>query len=109
MHPLFLSFLNIGKRLLLLHGRSSLRITNTFSLEIVSIKLDNTKINIDDSIFLYLKPEMPLISIEEPLPPRGDMRGYFALNRRVISVSSINLYCFFCARVGYAFSEKCFR
>jgi RHS repeat-associated protein len=64
------------------NGRSSLRITNTFSLEIVSIKLDNTKINIDDSIFLYLKPEMPLISVEEPLPPRGDMRGYFALNRR---------------------------
>jgi hypothetical protein len=25
---------------------------------------------------------MPLISVEEPLPPRGDMRGYFALNRR---------------------------
>jgi uncharacterized protein (AIM24 family) len=57
------------------NGRSSLRIANTFSLKIVSIKLDDTNISIDDSVFLYLKPEMPLISPEEPLPPRGDIQG----------------------------------
>ena len=64
------------------NGRSSLRIANTFSLKIVSIKLDDTNISIDDSVFLYLKPEMPLISPEEPLPPRGDIQDYFAPNRR---------------------------
>ncbi|CAC9992775.1 hypothetical protein [uncultured Gammaproteobacteria bacterium] len=64
------------------NGRSSLRIANTFSLEIASIKLDDTKISVDDSIFLYLKPEMPLISAEKPLPPRGDMHDYFAPDRR---------------------------
>jgi hypothetical protein len=25
---------------------------------------------------VYLKPKMPLISAEEPLPPRGDMHEY---------------------------------
>jgi hypothetical protein len=35
-----------------------------------------------DSVFLYLKPEMPLISPEEPLSPRGDIQDYFAPNRR---------------------------
>ena len=64
------------------NGRSSLRIANTFSLKIVSIKLDDTNISIDDSVFLYLKPEMPLISAEKPLPPRVDIQDYFAPNRR---------------------------
>jgi hypothetical protein len=60
------------------NGRSSLRLANTFSLKIVSIKLDDTKIGVDSSVFLYLKPEMPLISAAEPLPPRGNMQDYFA-------------------------------
>ncbi len=60
------------------NGRSSLRLANTFSLKIVSIKLDDTKIDVDSSVFLYLKPEMPLISAAEPLPPRGNMQDYFA-------------------------------
>jgi hypothetical protein len=30
----------------------------------------------------YLKPEMPLISAEKPLPPRGNMHDYFAPDRR---------------------------
>jgi uncharacterized protein (AIM24 family) len=41
------------------NGRSSLRLANTFSLKIVSIKLDDTRISAGDSIFLYLKPKMP--------------------------------------------------
>jgi hypothetical protein len=32
---------------------------------------------------------MPLISVEEPLPPRGDMRGYFALNRRSSTIKQL--------------------
>jgi hypothetical protein len=32
---------------------------------------------------LYLKPKMPLISAEEPLPPRGDMREYLAPDSRL--------------------------
>jgi hypothetical protein len=51
-------------------------------LKIVSIKLDDTKIGVDSSVFLYLKPEMPLISAEKPLPPRVDIQDYFAPNRR---------------------------
>jgi RHS repeat-associated protein len=56
------------------NGRSSLRIANTFSLEVPSIELAA----IDNNIRLHLKPKMPLISAEEPLPPREGMRGYFA-------------------------------
>jgi hypothetical protein len=44
----------------------------TFSLKTTSIKLENN----GDDIRLYLKPKMPLISAEEPLPPRGDMHQY---------------------------------
>ncbi|CAB5501019.1 hypothetical protein AZO1586I_735, partial [Bathymodiolus thermophilus thioautotrophic gill symbiont] len=56
------------------NGRSSLRITNTFSLEVTSIKLKS----IDNNIRLHLEPKIPLISAEEPLSPRGDMHEYFA-------------------------------
>ncbi len=68
------------------NGRSSLRIANTFSLKIASIKLD-VKISIYDSVFLYLKPKMPLISAEKPLPPRGDMHDHFAPNRRLSKIN----------------------
>jgi hypothetical protein len=34
---------------------------------------------IGNNIRLHLKPKMPLISAEEPLPPREGMREYFAL------------------------------
>ena len=54
------------------NGRSSLRITNTFSLEVASVELEAT----GNNIRLHLEPKMPLISAEEPLPPRGGM--YFA-------------------------------
>jgi hypothetical protein len=74
MRLLFLSSLNTDKRLLLLHSSQKC----SFSLKIVSIKLDDTKIGVDSSVFLYLKPEMPLISAAEPLPPRGNMQDYFA-------------------------------
>jgi hypothetical protein len=50
-------------------------ITNTFSLEVTSIKLKS----IGNDIRLHLKPKMPLISTEEPLPPRGDMHDGYAL------------------------------
>jgi RHS repeat-associated protein len=56
------------------NGRFSLRVANTFSLETTSIKLKNN----GDDIRLYLEPKMPLISADEPLPPRGDMHEYFA-------------------------------
>jgi RHS repeat-associated protein len=56
------------------NGRSSLRITNTFSLKVASIEFEA----IDNNIRLYLEPKMPLISADEPLPPRGDMHEYFA-------------------------------
>jgi hypothetical protein len=39
------------------NGRPSLRLANTFSLEIISIKLES----IDNNIRLHLKPKMPLI------------------------------------------------
>ncbi|SSC08962.1 RHS repeat-associated core domain-containing protein [bacterium endosymbiont of Bathymodiolus sp. 5 South] len=65
------------------NGRSSLRLANTFSLKIVSIKLDDTRISAGDSIFLYLKPKMPLISAEKPLPPRGDMQDCFTPDSRL--------------------------
>ncbi|CAC9466786.1 hypothetical protein [uncultured Gammaproteobacteria bacterium] len=51
------------------NGRSSLRIANTFSLEVSSIELEDA----DNNIRLHLKPKMPLISAKAPLPPRGDM------------------------------------
>ncbi|WP_241502550.1 RHS repeat-associated core domain-containing protein, partial [Bathymodiolus azoricus thioautotrophic gill symbiont] len=57
------------------NGRSSLRIANTFSLEVSSVELEA----IGNNIRLHLKPKMPLISAEEPLPPREGMREYFAL------------------------------
>jgi hypothetical protein len=37
------------------NGRSSLRLANTFSLKINSIKLDDTRISAGDNVFLYLK------------------------------------------------------
>jgi hypothetical protein len=49
------------------NGRSSLRISNTFSLKVASVELEA----MGNNIRLYLKPKMPLISAEEPLPPRG--------------------------------------
>ncbi|VVH58594.1 hypothetical protein BSPCLSOX_739 [uncultured Gammaproteobacteria bacterium] len=64
------------------NGRSSLRLANTFSLKITSIKLDDTRISAGDSVFLYLKPKMPLISAEKPLPPRGDMQDCFTPDSR---------------------------
>ena len=61
------------------NGRFSLRVANTFSLEITSIKLKRA----GSDIRLHLKPKMPLISVEEPLPPRGDMHEYFAPTTRI--------------------------
>ncbi|VVM18580.1 hypothetical protein BSPWISOXPB_3499, partial [uncultured Gammaproteobacteria bacterium] len=61
------------------NGRSSLRITNTFSLKVDSVELEATGSNVR----LYLEPKMPLISAEEPLPPRGDMHEYFAPTSRL--------------------------
>ncbi|SSC07484.1 RHS repeat-associated core domain-containing protein [bacterium endosymbiont of Bathymodiolus sp. 5 South] len=60
------------------NGRSSLRITNTFSLEVTSIRLKG----ISNDVRLHLKSKMPLISADEPLPPRGDMHEYFAPDSR---------------------------
>jgi hypothetical protein len=56
-----------------------------------SIKLKNN----GDDIRLYLEPKMPLISADDPLPPRGDMH--------VISISLINFYYFVRALIGYRF------
>jgi hypothetical protein len=55
-----------------------------FCLKVVSIQL---KDSYKDSynIGLYLKPTMPLISADEPLPPRGDMYEYFAPDSRLAS------------------------
>ncbi|CAC9536018.1 hypothetical protein [uncultured Gammaproteobacteria bacterium] len=64
------------------NGRSSSRITNTFSLEVTSIKLKS----IGNDIRLHLKPKMPLISAEEPLPPRGDIHEYFAPDSRLARI-----------------------
>jgi hypothetical protein len=44
-------------------------ITNTFSLKVTFIELED----IGSNIRLYLKPKMPLISTEKSLPPRGEM------------------------------------
>ncbi len=60
------------------NGRSSLRIANTFSLKVVSIQLKDSY-----DIGLYLKPKMPLISAEKPLPPRGDMHEYTSRLSRI--------------------------
>jgi hypothetical protein len=40
------------------NGRSSLRITNTFSLEVASVELEAT----GNNIRLHLEPKMPLIT-----------------------------------------------
>jgi hypothetical protein len=45
----------------------------------VSIKLKS----IGNDIRLHLKSKMPLISADEPLPPRGDMHEYFAPDSRL--------------------------
>ena len=71
------------------NGRSSLRITNTFSLEVTSIKLKS----IGNDIRLHLKPKMPLISTEEPLPPRGDMHEYFAPTSRLFRIRRQTNHC----------------
>jgi hypothetical protein len=55
------------------NGRFSSRVVNTFSLEATSIKLEKA----DLDIRLYLKPKMPLMPAENPLPPRGDMHEHF--------------------------------
>ncbi|VVH57122.1 hypothetical protein BSPCLSOX_899 [uncultured Gammaproteobacteria bacterium] len=57
------------------NGRFSLRVVNTFSLETTSIKLEKTGLDVR----LYLKPKMPLIPAEKPLPPRGDMHEHFGI------------------------------
>jgi hypothetical protein len=67
MRLLFLSSLNIDKRL---------RITNTFSLKVTFIELED----IGSNVRLYLKPKMPLISTEKSLPPRGEMHEYTSRN-----------------------------
>ena len=71
------------------NGRPSLRLANTFSLEIISIKLES----IDNNIRLHLKPKMPLISAEEPLPPRGDMHEYFAPASRLTKIRQQTNHC----------------
>ncbi|VVH60032.1 Putative insecticidal toxin complex [uncultured Gammaproteobacteria bacterium] len=71
------------------NGRPSLRLANTFSLEITSIKLES----IDNNIRLHLKPKMPLISAEEPLPPRGDMHEYFAPASRLTKIRQQTNHC----------------
>jgi hypothetical protein len=52
------------------NGRSSLRIPNTFSLKVASVEFEA----IDNNIRLHLEQKMPLISVEEPLPPRVGMQ-----------------------------------
>ncbi|CAC9980527.1 hypothetical protein [uncultured Gammaproteobacteria bacterium] len=64
------------------NGRSSLRITNTFSLEVASVELEAT----GNNIRLHLEPKMPLISAEEPLPPREGMHEYFAPASRLFRI-----------------------
>jgi hypothetical protein len=71
------------------NGRSSLRITNTFSLEVTSIKLKS----IGNDIRLHLKSKMPLISADEPLPPRGDMHEYFAPASRLSRIRQQTCHC----------------
>ncbi|SSC08931.1 RHS repeat-associated core domain-containing protein [bacterium endosymbiont of Bathymodiolus sp. 5 South] len=71
------------------NGRSSLRITNTFSLKVDSVELEATGSNVR----LYLEPKMPLISAEEPLPPRGDMHEYFAPTSRLSRIIQQTNYC----------------
>jgi hypothetical protein len=64
-------------------GRGS---ANTFSLETTSIKLKNN----GDDIRLYLEPKMPLISADEPLPPRGDIHEYlFKFNKLPLASKSL--------------------
>jgi hypothetical protein len=41
---------------------------------------------IDNNIRLHLKPKMPLISADEPLPPREDMYEYFAPDNRLAKI-----------------------
>jgi RHS repeat-associated protein len=71
------------------NGRSSSRITNTFSLEVTSIKLKS----IGNDIRLHLKSKMPLISADEPLPPRGDMHEYFAPASRLSRIRQQTCHC----------------
>ncbi|CAC9434926.1 hypothetical protein [uncultured Gammaproteobacteria bacterium] len=61
------------------NGRSSLRITNTFSLKVTFIELED----IGSNVRLYLKPKMPLISTEKSLPPRGEMHEYTSRLSRI--------------------------
>jgi RHS repeat-associated protein len=71
------------------NGRSSLRIANTFSLKVASVELEA----MGNNIRLYLKPKMPLISAEEPLPPRGDMHEYFAPDSRLSRIRRQTCHC----------------
>ncbi|CAC9435133.1 hypothetical protein [uncultured Gammaproteobacteria bacterium] len=71
------------------NGRSSLRIANTFSLEVDSVELEAT----GNNIRLYLEPKMPLISADKPLPPRGDMHEYFAPTSRLSRIIRQTNYC----------------
>ena len=71
------------------NGRSSLRITNTFSLKVASVEFEA----IDNNIRLHLKPKMPLISVDEPLPPRGDMYEYFAPDSRLAKIRRQTDHC----------------
>ena len=71
------------------NGRFSLKVTNTFSLKTTSIKLKNN----GDDIRLYLKPKMPLISAEEPLPPRGDMHEYLTPDSRLSRIRRQTSHC----------------
>jgi hypothetical protein len=45
--------------------------------------------NNGDDIRLYLEPKMPLISADEPLPPRGDMHEYFAPASRLVIINIV--------------------
>jgi hypothetical protein len=53
-----------------------------YALVITSIKLKS----IGNDIRLHLKPKMPLISADEPLPPREDMYEYFAPDNRLAKI-----------------------
>jgi hypothetical protein len=56
------------------------------------------------SIFLYLKPKMPLISAEKPLPPRGDMQDCFTPDSRL---SRIRRQTNRCAKYWQALKKIC--
>jgi hypothetical protein len=87
MRLLFLSSLNIDKRLLLLRSNQNDKLGVYF--EVTSIKLKS----IGNDIRLHLKSKMPLISADEPLPPRGDMHEYFAPDSRLSMIRQQTCHC----------------